>query len=105
MDHVRMSEAFHEHFLELRAFMFKTVYLDSKAKREEGKAQGIVEQLFKYYVAHPAQLETELGRVVGEGEVRQAAVDYIAGMTDRYAIQVYERLFVPRPWGHIEESR
>jgi dGTPase len=99
MDHVRMSEGFHEDFLQLRAFMFKTVYLDSKAKREESKAQGIVEQLFRHYVAHPRQLETELGRVVPEDGIEQAAVDYIAGMTDRYAIQQFERLFVPRPWG------
>jgi dGTPase len=99
MDHVRMSDDFHEQFLALRAFMFKTVYRDSKAKAEEGKAQGIVEQLYRHYVAHPAQLATELGRVVTPEGVEQAAVDYIAGMTDRYAIQLYERLFVPRPWG------
>ncbi|MNT94274.1 deoxyguanosinetriphosphate triphosphohydrolase-like protein [compost metagenome] len=95
----------HEYFLELRAFMFKTVYTDSKAKREEGKAQGIVERLFHYYVAHPAELATELGRVVPEDGVRQAAVDYIAGMTDRYAIQLYERLFLPRPWGLWDEAK
>lgn len=105
MAHVRMSDDFHERFLELRAFMFKTVYHDSKAKAEEGKAQGIVEQLYRHYVAHPAQLATELGRVVAPEGVCQAAVDYIAGMTDRYAIQLYERLFVPRPWGlWTEES-
>jgi dGTPase len=99
MAHVRMSDDFHEHFLNLRAFMFKTVYLDSKAKREEGKAQGIVEQLYRYYLAHPDELATELGRVVPPDGVEQAVVDYIAGMTDRYAIQVFERRFVPRPWG------
>jgi dGTPase len=106
MAHVRMSDDFHEHFLALRAFMFKTVYTDSVAKREEAKVKGLIEQLFHYYVAHPAELATELGRVVGPDGVTQAAVDYIAGMTDRYAIQVFERLFVPRPWGlGLEGSR
>ena len=104
LDHIRMSEAFHEHFLELRAFMFKQVYLESRAKREERKAQGIVEALYRHYAAHPAQLATELGRVVAPDQVQQAAADFIAGMTDRYAIQLYERLFLPRPWGLIDEQ-
>jgi dGTPase len=105
MAYVRMSDTIHEHFLALRAFMFKTVYTESSAKREEGKAQGIVEQLFRYYVAHPEALATELGRVFPPEDVEQAAVDYIAGMTDRYAIQLYERLFLPKPWGFWDEAR
>ncbi|HEY9722172.1 MAG TPA: deoxyguanosinetriphosphate triphosphohydrolase [Oscillatoriaceae cyanobacterium] len=100
---IRMSEAFHERFLELRAFMFKRVYLGSKAKTEEGKAQRILEQLFQYYCAHPDELASELGRPVDD--TQQAAVDYIAGMTDRFAIQQYENLFVPRPWRLGDELR
>lgn len=98
MQSIRMSEDCHEHFLMLRQFMFKAVYLGSRAKGEEGKAQGIVERLFHYFVQHPAELESELGRTVDPDDGERAAADYIAGMTDRYAIQVYERLFLPRPW-------
>lgn len=100
---VRMSEAFHERFLELRAFMFKRVYTGSKAKVEEGKAQRIIAQLFEHYCTHPDELAAELGRPVDDR--RQATVDYIAGMTDRFAIQQYENLFVPRPWRLGDELR
>ena len=99
-----MSGAFHEQFLELRAFMFKRVYLGSKAKQEEAKAQRIVEQLFRHYCEHPDALAQELGRPLG-ADIPRSAVDYIAGMTDRYAIHMYEKLFVPRPWRLGDELR
>jgi dGTPase len=104
---IRMSDDFHEDFLALRAFMFKRVYMGSRAKHEEGKARGIVEHLYRYYLAHPAALSSELGRLVAEPDIEQATVDYIAGMTDRYAIQTFERLFLPRPWrlGDEQPSR
>jgi dGTPase len=87
--HVRMSERCHEPFLELRAFMFQRVYYGSSAKVEEAKVQGIIEGLYRFYCA------TQEPRRV---------VDFIAGMTDRYAIQDYERIFLPRPWRLRDEG-
>lgn len=82
-DHVRMSEALHEPFLELRRFMFQRVYFGSAAKIEEAKVFGLIEGLYKHYIA------TMDARDV---------VDFIAGMTDRYAIQDYQRIYLPQPW-------
>ena len=95
---IRMSDDFHEHFLALRAFMFKRVYTGSRAKREEGKAMAVVERLYRHFLEDREGLEAGLGRAVAEAEVARAAVDFVAGMTDRYAIALYERLFLPAPW-------
>jgi len=79
----------------LRSFLFERVYVDSAAKKEEEKAKGVVESLYRYYVLHPG--EVPLSYDVDPGpEVR--ACDYVAGMTDRFAIAQYNKLFVPRTW-------
>ncbi len=86
---------------DLRDFMFRNVYLTGAAKADDGKVHGIIEQLFRYFTAHPDHIPADLRHIVGErGEsVEQAAVDYIAGMTDRFALKVFNELFVPRTWG------
>lgn len=100
---IRMSADFNEQFLELRAFMFKRVYTGSRAKDEEGKAMAVVERLYHHFQGDREGLEAGLGRAVGDGEVARAAVDFVAGMTDRYAIALYERLFLPTPWRLSDE--
>ena len=81
--------------------MFRNVYLTGVAKADDGKVHGIIEQLFRYFTTHPEQIPADLRRIVAErGEqIEQAAVDYIAGMTDRFALKVFNELFVPRTWG------
>jgi dGTPase len=101
---IRMSEALHDPFLEFRAFMFKRVYTGSRAKQEEGKAMGIVQRLYERFVAEPETLASGLGRPVPADEVPRAAVDFIAGMTDRYALAMFERLYLPTPWRLADES-
>ncbi len=101
---IRMSDDVQEQFLELRAFMFKRVYLGSRAKVEEGKAKGIVAALYHHYLADVAGLEAGLGRAVAGPEVARCAADFVAGMTDRYAIALYEKLFMPTPWRLADES-
>ncbi len=82
---------------ELRAFMFKRVYVDSIAKREEGKARLLIEHLFGYYVENVQVLSKEFTKNLADGAERVAA-DYIACMTDRYAIKDYNRIYIPRAW-------
>ena len=101
---IRMSEALHDPFLELRAFLFKRVYTGSRAKQEEGKAMGIVERLYAHFLRDHEALERGLGRPVAPGDEARAAVDFVAGMTDRYAIACYERLYLPTPWRLADES-
>ncbi|MGN0784143.1 MAG: deoxyguanosinetriphosphate triphosphohydrolase [Candidatus Aphodomorpha sp.] len=95
---VQMSDAVAEQFQKLREFMFARVYYNPVAKSEEGKAKRVVQQLFGYYCEHLEEMPAEfLLRRAQDGEERVVA-DFIACMTDNYAIRDYERLFVPRSW-------
>ncbi len=99
--HVGMSPRIGELTEKLRAFMFETVYLNKIAKAEECKAAHLVETLYKYYYEHLELLSEEfLIHLKDDGAARVTA-DYIACMTDRYAIADYERLFVPVGWAKV----
>ena len=77
---------------ELRTYMFQNMYLTPTVRGEFEKAQRILTMLFEYVTAHPEEFFGEKN----EEPVERLAIDFIAGMTDRYAINLYERLFVPR---------
>ncbi len=93
-----MSPPIMEAFEKLRDFMFEQVYLDSGAKREEEKAMHVVEALYKHYVKNVSRLPAEYERIAKEEGPERAATDWIACMTDRYAIKEYTKLFVPGEW-------
>lgn len=95
-----MSEEKHEALLSLRKYMFENVYVSSAAKAEEGKAERMIGQLFEYYVKHVEELPEEYTRMIWEqGEtVERVVCDYIAGMTDRYAVSTYQNLMIPETW-------
>jgi len=83
---------------ELREFMFSRVYTDSAAKEDDPKTHFVVEKLFEYLCQHPDDLPAELANNQRQDPIERRVADYIAGMTDRYAIQVFERFYVPGPW-------
>lgn len=100
------SEAVASAFLELRSHLFKTVYRNESAKAEEPKANRLIEELFIHYLDHIDEVPDDIRRVAdrhpssvaqGDRDIT-AVVDYIAGMTDRYARDTYEELFVPSSW-------
>ncbi len=93
---VSMSAEMQEATDLLRQFLFQRVYIDSEAKREEGKARHVVQYLFKYWVAHPEKLPAEHRDRAAAVGTERAVCDYIAGMTDRYAIAQFKALFIPR---------
>ncbi|MGX8794682.1 deoxyguanosinetriphosphate triphosphohydrolase [Fusibacter sp. JL298sf-3] len=95
---IQMSKARYEAFLELRAFMFKNVYLNEQAKGEEKRAASIVETLYHYYLEHPDEMPTDRYSDYQNGEDIDAVKDYIAGMSDRYAVNLYKKIFIPRFW-------
>ena len=79
---------------ELRTYMFQNMYLTPTVRGEFVKAQRTLTALFEHVIAHPDEfLDTSR-----DDSVERLAIDFIAGMTDRYAINLYERLFVPRAW-------
>jgi dGTPase len=77
---------------ELRTYMFQNLYLTPAIRSEFEKAQRMLTTLFEYVTSHPEEFFD--GK--GEEPVERLAIDFIAGMTDRYAINLYERLFVPQ---------
>ena len=82
----------------LRDFMFERVYFNPMAKREENKAKDLVKMLYQYYCEHTEYLPEEFQANIQEDGSQRVAADWIACMTDRYAIKDYCRLFVPQEW-------
>lgn len=96
---IQMSPGMEEAMRGLRRWMFENVYENDIPKAEEGKAQRMIEHLFCYYMKHADQLPKEYQIMMAGGEKKERAVcDYIAGMSDSYAIDKFEELFVPRAW-------
>ncbi len=96
-DAIAMSQPVWDAMMELRTFLFENVYLSERAKAEEPRAYHLVQMLFRHFLDHPDELPAEY-RPGDGGELVQRVVDYVAGMTDRFAIREFERLYVPRKW-------
>ena len=96
-----MSEPVRVALNELKEFLFEVVYYGSAAKAEVGKAQRLIADLFGYFVEHPSEISPDSRKLLDEGRetVYRAVCDFLAGMTDRFALRTRERLFVPRAWG------
>jgi dGTPase len=82
---------------ELRQFLFSNVYLRVGERSEEPKASKLVSMLFDYYIQHFDNVPEEYKSISG-GKPEVAVADFVASMTDRYAIALFERLFVPMSW-------
>lgn len=93
-DDIRMSDGVWSAMMELRSFLFKTVYTAPVVLAETAKADRLIEGLFDYYVEHLDEIPAEY-RDISEGDPLTAVCDYIAGMTDRYARSRFKELFVP----------
>lgn len=97
-DDILQSPACRDAMHELREFMFEYVYRNPVAKGEEGKAQDMLRRLFEYYAKEPDKLPPEFQDIrVTEG-VERAVCDYIAGMTDVYAVERFNEAFIPKSW-------
>ncbi len=95
-----MTEGVGQATNELRAFLFANVYTSPVAKSEDGKAKEMLARLFDYYVSHPEQMPPLYFRNVEAEGVKRCVCDFIAGMTDRYAIELYKKLFIPHEWSN-----
>ena len=94
---IGMSEPVWDAMMALRQFLFDNVYFSERAKAEEPKASAVVRALFDHYLANPEDLPPD-ERPPDAASTLQAVVDYVAGMTDRFAIREFERIFVPKKW-------
>lgn len=97
-DTIRMSEEFQKAKNELREFMFKNVYIGSEAKKDEMKAQNIIRELYNYLKNKPEFLSKEAESMLGSADIDRVVCDYIAGMTDRYAVKKFHQIFIPESW-------
>ena len=95
---IGLTEPYADAMDRLRDFMFERVYYNEIAKSEDGKVAGRIEFLFEYFGAHPEQIPDEYTKYALMDGVGKVTADYIAGMTDRYAIGCFEELFVPKVW-------
>src|SRR5581483_7042740 len=93
---IRMTDRVLQAILGLRAFLFETVYENSVATTEFKKASGILTGMWEKVRECPDEF-LDAKTVEAEG-LDAATRDFIAGMTDRYAVRLYERLFIPKPW-------
>ena len=97
---ILQSPAAEEAMQGLRAFMFDAVYTNDTVKHEEEKAKAMIRMLYEYYIEHFGEIPDTYRKMKELGDAREIIVcDYISGMTDQYAVQRYEQLFVPKGWG------
>ena len=83
---------------ELREFMFDRVYRNPVAKGEESKAKAMLQRLFEYYVANPNEMPEDFQPQLSFDGMERTVCDYIAGMTDNYAVDKYTEIFIPMGW-------
>ena len=83
---------------DLRSFMFENVYRNPVAKGEEKKAKGMLCRMYEYYVRHPEALPEDFHPQLSFDGMERTVCDYIAGMTDKYAVDKYAELFIPSGW-------
>jgi len=94
-----MSEPVAEAMKNLRAFMFERVYTNPLAKSEERKAEVLMETLYTHFLKNLEDMPEEFRTLIAEGEQKEQVVcDYVGAMSDRFAISLYESIFIPKSW-------
>ena len=97
-DRIQQSPACARAMQDLRSFMFEAVYRNPRAKGEESKAQDMIARLFDYYQRDPDRLPPDYQDIRLREGVDRAVCDYVAGMTDKYAVEKYYEAFIPFAW-------
>lgn len=96
--YIKMSKDVDTATKNLRNFMYANVYIGSKAKKEEKKVQYIIKQLYEYFIDNPEEIPQDLREKRPNEDIHRITCDYIAGMTDRYALNKYKSIFLPIGW-------
>ena len=99
-DRIQMSPEIEEGLRDLRSMMFRNVYENPVAKKEEKKAERMIEELYAYYTDNPGAMSREYRELIElRGELpAQAVCDYISGMTDQYSMEKFREIFIPEAW-------
>lgn len=97
-DRMGFSSEIEDAYLLLKDFMYSTVYVDKEAKREEGKVDKLVGELYERLSANPSLMPTFYMQIAFNEGIDRAVADYISGMSDQFAVRLFEELFVPQKW-------
>ena len=96
--YVKLDDEYENALKTLRTFMFTTLYQDKEAKQEEKKADRLIEFLFDYFMSGVGKMPAFYEKIATEEGREIAVCDYVAGMSDRYAIKLFNELIVPKSW-------
>ena len=97
-EQIMLSSHVEQALQQLREFMFERVYRNPVAKGEETKARAMLKRLYEYYYNHPEALPADFQPQMSLEGMERTVCDYIAGMTDNYAVDKYTQLFIPMGW-------
>lgn len=99
-DSIQMSEEIQEALMDLRRIMFRNVYENPVAKKEEQKAINMLTELYGYYIKHPEAMSREYRELYTRGgvDISQAVCDYLSGMTDQYSMDKFREIYIPKAW-------
>ncbi len=97
-DKIRMSDDCYSAFLDLHSFMFSAVYTNPVCKGEESKAVDMLQKIYFHYISHIDELPFDYLEIAKKETEERAVCDYIAGMSDTYALKIFNQLFVPKFW-------
>ncbi|MDO4340886.1 MAG: deoxyguanosinetriphosphate triphosphohydrolase [Eubacteriales bacterium] len=98
-DSIRMSPEIYEALMDLRTMMFRNVYNNPLAKKEEQKAIKMLTELYEYYIEYPEAMSGEYRKLIQRGEKKpQVVCDYLSGMTDQYSMEKFREIYIPRSW-------
>lgn len=97
-DSIGMAPEIQSAMDELRSFMFEAVYHNPLAKHEESKGKILLEELYRYFRGNPELMPELYQRIAREQDTDRAVCDYISGMSDGYAVDLYTELFIPKSW-------
>ena len=95
---VQLSTEVAQSVMALREWLHRHVYRADAVEAEFRKAERVLKELFDYFLAHPEAIVAHGGRCDNEEKTQVAVTDFLAGMTDRYAMNLYQQIFFPRPW-------
>lgn len=96
---ILMSDMMQNAMYALRQFLFQRVYTNPAAKGEEKKVEHMIGQLYEYFSGHINELPEEFLTLIDRGEAEQRVVcDFIAGMSDRYSVNLYKEIMIPKSW-------
>lgn len=97
-DTIKMDEETAYYFDKIHKYLFESVYTNQKAKHEETKVNDFVKGIYDFYCNNPDKLPFEFKSIAERDGIYRAVVDYIAGMTDHYAVVEYTNIYVPGSW-------